>query len=143
MVDTGFARIGLTTCYDLRFPEMYAALRDRGAEILLVPSAFTYRTGQAHWEVLLRARAIENQCFVIAAAQSGRHNDKRESYGQSMVIDYEHVLKMPHIYRLSIHGVALFRNFQLIILTSKLWSMGALTMERSATAGSTARSSIE
>ena len=85
MVDTGFARIGLTTCYDLRFPEMYAALRDRGAEILLVPSAFTYRTGRAHWEVLLRARAIENQCFVVAAAQSGRHNDKRESYGQSMV----------------------------------------------------------
>lgn len=81
----GFARVGLTTCYDLRFPDMYAALRDMGAEILLVPSAFTYRTGAAHWEVLLRARAIETQSYVVAAAQMGRHNEKRESYGQSMV----------------------------------------------------------
>ena len=70
------------------FQELYSALRDRGAEILLVPSAFTHKTGQAHWEVLLRARAIENQCYVIAAAQSGRHNEKRESYGQTMIVDH-------------------------------------------------------
>lgn len=66
---------------------MYSAMRDRGAEILLVPSAFTYKTGLAHWEILLRARAIENQCYVIAAAQCGKHNEKRESYGQTMIVD--------------------------------------------------------
>jgi deaminated glutathione amidase len=66
---------------------MYSAMRDMGADILLVPSAFTYKTGLAHWEILLRARAIENQCYVVAAAQCGRHNEKRESYGQTMIID--------------------------------------------------------
>jgi predicted amidohydrolase len=87
VADLGFAKIGLSTCYDLRFPEFYAALRDKGAEMFLVPSAFTYKTGEAHWEILLRARAIENQCYVVAAAQKGKHNDKRESYGQSLIID--------------------------------------------------------
>lgn len=81
-------RLGLSICYDLRFPEVYQRLTyDLGAEILLVPSAFTVATGQAHWEVLLRARAIETQCYVVAAAQTGKHNEKRESYGHSMIID--------------------------------------------------------
>lgn len=74
-------------CYDLRFPEISTAMRSRGAEILTYPSAFTVVTGQAHWEVLLRARAIENQCYVVAAAQCGAHNAKRTSYGHSMVVD--------------------------------------------------------
>jgi predicted amidohydrolase len=72
----------------LRFPEVYQRLTyDLDAEILLVPSAFTVPTGRAHWEVLLRARAIETQCYVVAAAQTGKHNEKRESYGHSMIID--------------------------------------------------------
>lgn len=80
--------LGLTVCYDLRFPDVYQRLAwDMGAQVLLVPSAFTKVTGAAHWEVLLRARAIETQCYVIAAAQAGRHNEKRESYGHSLVID--------------------------------------------------------
>ena len=80
--------LGLATCYDLRFPEMSQALvHDMGARTLLYPSAFTVPTGAAHWEVLLRARAIESQAFVVAAAQVGRHNDKRESYGHAMVVD--------------------------------------------------------
>ncbi|KAH6801228.1 Nitrilase/cyanide hydratase and apolipoprotein N-acyltransferase family protein [Perilla frutescens var. hirtella] len=87
-VDSPFGRIGLTVCYDLRFPEIYQQLRfHRGAEVLLVPAAFTTVTGQAHWEILLRARAIETQCYVIAAAQAGKHSDERESYGDSMIID--------------------------------------------------------
>jgi predicted amidohydrolase len=76
--------LGVTVCYDMRFPELYTCLRSRGAEILTMPSAFMVKTGMAHWDVLLRARAIENQCYVIAAAQSGRHHDKRESYGHAM-----------------------------------------------------------
>lgn len=69
----GFAKVGLSICYDLRFPELYAHLRgEMGADVLLVPSAFTVRTGAAHWESLLRARAIENQCVVVAAAQYGK-----------------------------------------------------------------------
>jgi predicted amidohydrolase len=79
--------LGLSVCYDLRFPELYRALADRGSDVLLVPSAFTLRTGLAHWTCLLRARAIETQCYVIAAAQTGRHNDARESYGHACVID--------------------------------------------------------
>lgn len=79
--------VGLTICYDLRFPELYRRLALQGAQILLVPSAFLQRTGEAHWEVLLRARAIENQCFVIAAAQTGNLEGKRDSYGHSIVID--------------------------------------------------------
>ena len=77
-------RVGMSVCYDLRFAELYRAL---GAEVLLVPSAFTYTTGQAHWEVLLRARAIENQAYVIASAQGGKHENGRNTWGHTMVID--------------------------------------------------------
>jgi len=87
-VDSPFGRLGLTVCYDLRFPELYQILRFKHeAQVLLVPSAFTKVTGEAHWEILLRARAIETQCYVIAAAQAGKHNEKRESYGDSIIID--------------------------------------------------------
>lgn len=81
------ARIGLAICYDLRFPQLFQAQARAGAEILTVPAAFTRQTGEAHWHVLLRARAIENGAFVIAAAQGGRHEDGRETYGHSMVVD--------------------------------------------------------
>ena len=77
-------RVGLSICYDLRFPELYRALK---SDLLLVPSAFTHTTGQAHWEVLLRARAVENLACVLAAAQGGRHDNKRRTWGQSMVVD--------------------------------------------------------
>ncbi|KAI4351203.1 hypothetical protein L6164_005582 [Bauhinia variegata] len=88
VADSPIGRLGLTVCYDLRFPELYQLLRFRhGAQVLLVPSAFTKLTGEAHWEILLRARAIETQCYVIAAAQTGKHNDKRESYGDTLIID--------------------------------------------------------
>jgi predicted amidohydrolase len=88
VADTDLARLGLTICYDLRFPELYRELAfGRGAEILFVPAAFTAHTGAAHWHTLLRARAIENQCYVVAPAQGGRHNPKRESYGHALVID--------------------------------------------------------
>ncbi|PSR93052.1 Nitrilase-like protein [Actinidia chinensis var. chinensis] len=87
-VDSPFGRLGVTVCYDLRFPELYQQLRfNHEAQVLLVPAAFTKVTGQAHWEILLRARAIETQCYVIAAAQAGKHNDKRESYGDTLIID--------------------------------------------------------
>ncbi len=86
-VDSPVGRLGLTICYDLRFAEIYGQLVEAGAEIFTVPSAFTRVTGKAHWEVLLRARAIENQCFVVAANQGGVHNDSRETYGHSMIID--------------------------------------------------------
>ncbi|KAL9226993.1 hypothetical protein vseg_002743 [Gypsophila vaccaria] len=87
-VDSPFGWLGLTVCYDLRFPELYQRLRfEHQAQVLFVPSAFTKITGQAHWEILLRARAIETQCYVIAAAQAGKHNEKRESYGDSLIID--------------------------------------------------------
>lgn len=79
--------LGLTTCYDLRFPVLFHHLREAGAKAFLVPSAFTVLTGYSHWEALLRARAIENQSYVIAAAQVGRNNAKRESYGHAMIID--------------------------------------------------------
>ncbi|MBI1394771.1 MAG: carbon-nitrogen hydrolase family protein [Betaproteobacteria bacterium] len=84
-VDTPFARIGLSICYDLRFPELYRAMGD--VDLILVPSAFTATTGQAHWEPLLRARAIENQAYVLAAAQGGRHPNGRTTHGHSMIID--------------------------------------------------------
>jgi deaminated glutathione amidase len=87
VADTLGRRIGMSVCYDLRFPELYRRLSDDGAEILAVPSAFTAVTGRDHWEPLLRARAIENQAFVIAAGQYGRHDDGTESYGRSMVVD--------------------------------------------------------
>lgn len=80
------AKIGLSVCYDLRFPEFYRALISAGAEILAVPSAFTAVTGRAHWETLLRARAIENQVFVLAAGQWGRHANGRDTYGDSMIV---------------------------------------------------------
>lgn len=80
-------RIGMSVCYDLRFPELYRALAREGAELLLVPSAFTHTTGAAHWEVLLRARAIENLAWVVAPAQGGKHENGRRTWGQSMVVD--------------------------------------------------------
>ncbi|XP_008578442.1 PREDICTED: nitrilase homolog 1 isoform X2 [Galeopterus variegatus] len=86
-VSTPAGKIGLAICYDIRFPELSLALAQAGAEILTYPSAFGSVTGPAHWEVLLRARAIETQCYVVAAAQCGRHHEKRASYGHSMVVD--------------------------------------------------------
>jgi len=83
-IDGHSYRVGLSICYDLRFPELYRAMK---ADVLLVPSAFTYTTGQAHWEVLLRARAIENLAYVVAAAQGGVHENKRRTWGQSLVAD--------------------------------------------------------
>ena len=80
-------RIGMSVCYDLRFPELYRALTRGGAELLLVPSAFTRTTGSAHWEVLLRARAIENLAWVVAPAQGGTHENGRQTWGQTMVVD--------------------------------------------------------
>ncbi|KAL1634956.1 Carbon-nitrogen hydrolase [Neofusicoccum ribis] len=84
--DTPVGRVGMTICFDLRFPEISLSLRRQGAQVLLYPSAFTVPTGRAHWEPLLRARAVETQSYVIAAAQSGFHNEKRCSYGHSVVI---------------------------------------------------------
>uniref|UniRef100_A0A8D2ZTQ1 Nitrilase 1 n=1 Tax=Scophthalmus maximus TaxID=52904 RepID=A0A8D2ZTQ1_SCOMX len=86
-VQTPIGKVGLGICYDLRFPELSLALRHHGAEILTYPSAFTVATGAAHWEVLLRARAIETQCFVLAAAQVGRHHEKRSSHGHALAVD--------------------------------------------------------
>ena len=80
-----FGRVGLSVCYDLRFPELYRALGQ--CALIVVPAAFTYTTGQAHWELLLRARAIENQCYVLAAAQGGQHENGRRTWGHSMLID--------------------------------------------------------
>jgi predicted amidohydrolase len=87
VVDTALAKLGLSICYDLRFPEMYRMFASQGVEVIMVPSAFTAITGQAHWRTLLRARAIENQAFVMAAAQVGRHDNDRETWGHSMIID--------------------------------------------------------
>ena len=83
--DTPFGRVGLSICYDLRFPELYRALGV--TDLLVIPAAFTETTGRAHWEILLRARAIENQCYLLAAAQGGRHENGRETHGNSMLID--------------------------------------------------------
>lgn len=80
-------RVGLSVCYDLRFPELYRALMRPPCDLLLVPSAFTYPTGQAHWELLLRARAVENQCYVLAPAQGGLHDNGRRTWGHSLVAD--------------------------------------------------------
>jgi predicted amidohydrolase len=87
VVDTPVGRLGLSICYDLRFPDLYRALSDAGATVLAVPSAFTRPTGQAHWEPLLRARAIEAGAFVIAAAQTGQHEDGRATYGHALAVD--------------------------------------------------------
>ena len=88
VVDTPAGRLGLSVCYDVRFPELYRHLSAAGAQLLVVPSAFTAPTGRAHWETLLRARAIENLCYVLAPAQSGFHPGGRETYGDSMIVDY-------------------------------------------------------
>ncbi|MBN3750792.1 carbon-nitrogen hydrolase family protein [Burkholderia sp. Se-20373] len=83
--DAPFGRVGLSVCYDLRFPELYRRMGD--CTLIVVPSAFTYTTGRAHWETLLRARAVENQCYVLAAAQGGKHENGRRTWGHSMLID--------------------------------------------------------
>ena len=85
--DAAGMRVGLSICYDLRFPELYRALMKPPCDLLCVPSAFTYPTGSAHWEVLLKARAIENQCYVVAAAQGGRHENGRRTFGHSLIVD--------------------------------------------------------
>lgn len=87
VVDTPFGKLGLAVCYDLRFPELFRDMVSQGVEILAVASAFTATTGKAHWEILNRARAIENLCFVISSAQGGYHVNGRETYGDSMIID--------------------------------------------------------
>jgi hypothetical protein len=85
--DLPWGRLGLTICYDLRFPALYRALAEAGATMLAIPSAFTRQTGEAHWHVLMRARAIENGCFVFAAAQGGKHENGRETFGHSLIVD--------------------------------------------------------
>jgi predicted amidohydrolase len=87
VADTPVGRLGLTVCYDLRFPELYSALREAGAELISAPSAFTAVTGAAHWQVLIRARAIETQCYVLAAGQGGEHPGPRQTFGHSAIID--------------------------------------------------------
>ncbi len=87
LIDAGLGLVGLSICYDLRFPELYRRLTAEGARVLLVPAAFTLQTGKDHWQVLLRARAIENQCYVIAAAQYGHHGGTRYSYGKALIAD--------------------------------------------------------
>jgi predicted amidohydrolase len=85
--DLPWGRLGLTICYDLRFPALYRALAEAGSSFLAIPSSFTRQTGEAHWNVLMRARAVENGCFVLAAAQGGAHEDGRETFGHSIVVD--------------------------------------------------------
>jgi len=88
VVEIAGAPVGLSICYDLRFPELYRSLvKDKGAEVILVPAAFTAHTGAAHWNLLLRARAVEDQAWVVAPAQWGRHNEKRHSFGHTLVVD--------------------------------------------------------
>jgi len=87
LADLPWGRLGLTVCYDLRFPALYRALAEAGATMLAIPSAFTKQTGEAHWHVLIRARAIENGCFVFAAAQGGKHENARDTYGHSLIVD--------------------------------------------------------
>jgi predicted amidohydrolase len=82
-----FAKVGLTICYDVRFPALYRALAEAGADVLTVPAAFTKQTGEAHWHLLLRARAVETGCFVLAAAQGGHHENGRDTYGHSIIVD--------------------------------------------------------
>lgn len=87
VVDTPVGKLGMTICYDLRFPGLFQALRDKGAEIISVPAAFTRVTGESHWEILLRARAIETQCYILAPAQVGRHGATRRTWGHTMAVD--------------------------------------------------------
>ena len=98
VADTPFGKIGLVVCYDLRFPELFRAMADVGMEICVLPSAFTSLTGRAHWEALIRARAIENLCYVIAADQGGYHMNGRETHGDSMIVDPWGVVlnRLPH-----------------------------------------------
>jgi predicted amidohydrolase len=86
LCDTPWGRLGMTICYDLRFPHLYRDLAKQGAQFIIVPSAFTKNTGEAHWHVLLRARAIETGCYIFAAAQGGKHENGRETYGHSLII---------------------------------------------------------
>ena len=88
LADTPVGKLGFSVCYDMRFPELYRALVSQGAQWLAMPAAFTVPTGLAHWETLLRARAIENLCYVVAPAQSGTHTSGRETYGDSLIVDY-------------------------------------------------------
>jgi predicted amidohydrolase len=93
VVDAAWGKLGLSVCYDLRFPELYRELSRRGAHVLAVPAAFTLHTGRDHWHTLLRARAIENLCYVLAPAQYGRHTEKRTTYGHALIVDpWGHVL---------------------------------------------------
>jgi deaminated glutathione amidase len=98
LVDTPVGRIGLSVCYDVRFPELYRRLSAGGAEILVVPATFTVPTGRAHWELLLRARAVENLCYVVAADLSGLHPNGFESYGDSLIVDWwgRVLTRLPH-----------------------------------------------
>ncbi|MEE9445439.1 MAG: carbon-nitrogen hydrolase family protein [Cocleimonas sp.] len=102
VVDTPFGRIGMSICYDLRFPILYRKMVRMGAEIFLIPSAFTKTTGKIHWEPLIKARAIENQCYVIAPAQGGYHVNGRHTYGHSLMVDY---LGQVHDLRLKGSGI--------------------------------------
>jgi predicted amidohydrolase len=88
IADTPVGKLGMSVCYDMRFPELYRELVARGAEWLAMPAAFTVPTGRAHWETLLRARAIENLCYVVAPAQAGTHTSGRETYGDTLIVDY-------------------------------------------------------
>ncbi|HET7802636.1 MAG TPA: carbon-nitrogen hydrolase family protein [Pseudolabrys sp.] len=93
LADLPWGRLGLTVCYDLRFPALYRALAEAGATMLAIPSAFTKQTGEAHWHVLIRSRAIENGCFVFAAAQGGSHENGRDTFGHSLIVDpWGHIL---------------------------------------------------
>jgi predicted amidohydrolase len=98
VVDTPFGKLGMAVCYDLRFPELFRTMADLGMEICVLPSAFTNLTGRAHWESLLRARAIENLCYMIAPDQGGYHKNGRETYGDSMIVDPWGVVlnRLPH-----------------------------------------------
>lgn len=97
-IDTPIGKLGLAICYDMRFPELFRLLSARGAQVFSIPAAFTVPTGRAHWEVLLRARAIENLCYVLAAAQTGHHENGRDTYGHSIIIDPwgEQLVCKPH-----------------------------------------------
>ena len=87
VIDSPFGKLGIAVCYDLRFPELFRTMQQQGMEILILPSAFTHKTGAAHWELLLRARAVENLCYVIAPNQGGFHVNGRQTYGHSMIVD--------------------------------------------------------
>ena len=113
VIDSPFGRLGLAVCYDLRFPEMFRRMLDRGLELLAVPAAFTATTGKAHWEVLVRCRAIENLTYLITAGQGGRHANGRETFGHSMIVDpWGSVLVQAPCGEASI-GCALDKDFQI------------------------------